>query len=167
MPEVSRVFVNHRIAAQDSVKAVKDHYVKLLSPWAWKNGLNLDAFEGLAHIHEASARSAAKLTSTYDLEPSPVSPTADPCYEILCRTIHQTFGKDVEVVPDILAGNTDTRYYWRLTPNIYRMTPYRAGHDPRGTRMHTVDERMPIRGLHEMVDFYMILIKETDKFRRK
>ena len=65
----------------------------------------------------------------------------------------------------MLTGNTDTRYYWDLSPQIYRMSPWRASHDPRGTRMHTVDERMPIKGLMEMVHFYHEFIRIVDEVR--
>jgi len=63
-------------------------------------------------------------------------------------------------------GNTDTRYYWDLSPQIYRWSPWRASHDPRGTRMHTVDERMPIKGLVEMVKFYHEFIRVLDEVQR-
>jgi Gly-Xaa carboxypeptidase len=45
------------------------------------------------------------------------------------------------------------------------MSPWRASHDPRGTRMHTVDERMPIKGLMEMVHFYHEFIRVVDEVR--
>ena len=64
-----------------------------------------------------------------------------------------------------LSGNTDTRYYWGLSKHIYRMSPWRASHDPRGSRMHTVDERMPVKGLLEMVRFYYELICVVDEKR--
>ena len=45
----------------------------------------------------------------------------------------------VVVTGDIMTGNTDTRFYWSLSRNIYRWSPSRAG----GTlNIHTVDERI-------------------------
>jgi Gly-Xaa carboxypeptidase len=45
------------------------------------------------------------------------------------------------------------------------MSPWRASHDPRGSRMHTIDERMPIKGLMEMVHFYHEFIRILDEVR--
>jgi Gly-Xaa carboxypeptidase len=64
------------------------------------------------------------------------------------------------------SGNTDTKYYWKLSSQIYRMSPWRASLDPRGTNMHTVDERMPVEGLLEMVKFYHEFIRVVDEKRR-
>lgn len=45
----------------------------------------------------------------------------------------------VVVAGDIMTGNTDTRFYWSLSENIYRWSPSRAGGS---FNIHTVDERI-------------------------
>ncbi len=45
------------------------------------------------------------------------------------------------------------------------MSPWRASLDPKGTNMHTVDERMPIEGMVEMVRFYHEFIRVVDEMR--
>lgn len=62
-------------------------------------------------------------------------------------------------------GNTDTKYFWKLSSQIYRMAPWRAKLDPRGTRIHTVDERMPVEGMLEMIRFYHEFIRVVDEKR--
>ncbi|EXJ89211.1 hypothetical protein A1O3_02277 [Capronia epimyces CBS 606.96] len=172
LPENVTALVNHRIAIQDSVQDVKDHYIQLLAPWAEKWNFNLDAFGERRQAKNIPCRSSAvteggtlTLTAQYELESSPVSEWEDPRFRWLASTIKGVFGDNVVVAPELLSGNTDTRYYWNLSPQIYRMSPWRASHDPRGTRMHTVDERMPVKGLMEMVRFYHEFIRTVDEMR--
>lgn len=157
--------VNHRIAPHDSVRIVKDHYICLLCPWAEKHRLAVHGF-GEVLSEPENPTGILTLTSEYDLDPSPISDSSDPRFELLAGTIRGVFGEHTIVCPTILLGNTDTRYYWDLTNQIYRMSPWRASHDPRGTRMHTVDERMPIDGLMEGVNFYHSFILNVDEYRR-
>ena len=156
--------VNHRIAPHDSVRVVKDHYISLLSPWSKKHNLSVHAF-GETILDPPNSAGTLTLTSAYDLDPSPISNPADPRFDLLAGTIRGVFGQDVLVSPTLLLGNTDTRYCWGLTDQIYRMSPWRQSHDPRGTRMHTVDERMPIAGLVEMAQFYNAFVLNVDEFR--
>jgi Gly-Xaa carboxypeptidase len=156
--------VNHRIALQDSVRIVKDHYISLLTPWANTHNIAVDAF-GESISQPTHPFGTLTLTSDYDLDPSPISDANNRWFHLLAGTIRTVFGKDVIVAPTVLLGNTDTRYYWDLSSNIYRMSPWRQAHDARGTRMHTVDERMPIAGLIEMVKFYHAFILNVDEYR--
>lgn len=164
LPESAYAMVNHRIAPHDSVRILKDHYISLLAPWAKKHQLAVHAF-GENISQPESALGTLTLTSDYDLDPSPISDPTDPRFELLAGTIRGIFGDHIVVSPTILLGNTDTRYYWDLATQIYRMSPWRASHDPRGTRMHTVDERMPIDGLMEGVRFYLAFILNIDEYR--
>jgi len=174
LPENASVVVNHRIALHDSVRGVKDYYIALLTPWARKWQFNLDAFgtedrnrrDSTLHSDNNTDCGDVTLTAQYELESSPVSDPDDERFRWLAGTIKGVFGDDVVVAPELLTGNTDTRYYWDLSSQIYRMSPWRASHDPRGTRMHTVDERMPIKGLLEMVRFYHEFIRVMDEVRR-
>ncbi|KIW78846.1 hypothetical protein Z517_08685 [Fonsecaea pedrosoi CBS 271.37] len=172
LPENASVLVNHRIAIQDSVQAVKGHYIDLLAPWAQERGFKLHAFGEKAQCENNKVTRPGNntadcgdltLSAHYELESSPVSCAEDARFRLLAGTIKGVFGNDVVVAPELLTGNTDTRYYWDLSSQIYRMSPWRASHDPRGTRMHTVDERMPIKGLMEMVHFYHEFIRVVDE----
>ncbi|RFU28793.1 hypothetical protein B7463_g7549, partial [Scytalidium lignicola] len=164
LPESAYALVNHRIAPHDSVQVVKDHYLSILMPWAKKHKLSVYAF-GKNLSQSCDVHAALVLTSDYDLDPSPITDSNDQRFKLLADTIRGVFGDNVVVTPTLLLGNTDTRYYWDLSNQIYRMSPWRANHDPRGTRMHTVDERMPIAGLMEMVRFYHTFILNVDEYR--
>ena len=62
-------------------------------------------------------------------------------------------------------GNTDTKFYWKLSPQIYRINPYSGKWDAKGWRIHTVDERMPVDGMLEMVRFYCRFVRVVDEQR--
>ena len=157
--------MNHRIAPQDSIRSLKEHYISILGPWAKSTNVSLRAF-GSQITKPSASEVSLTLTSHYELEPSPVSDHEDSRFGWLADTLREVFGEKVIVAPTLLSGNTDTRYYWSLSSQIYRMSPWRAAHDPRGTRMHTVDERMPVKGLMEMVRFYHAFVCKVDNSRR-
>ena len=50
--------------------------------------------------------------------------------------------RDVLVAPGMMTGNTDTRYYWKLSKHIFRYNHHFGGTspDPRRNGVHTVDE---------------------------
>lgn len=57
----------------------------------------------------------------------------------------------VVVSGDIMTGNTDTRFYWSLTENIYRWSPSREG---AALNIHTVDERVRLDAHLEAIMLY-------------
>ncbi|MAD84975.1 MAG: hypothetical protein CL912_18610 [Deltaproteobacteria bacterium] len=163
LPETAHIIVNHRIAVEESVRTVKDYYVRHLSPLAkqWNFGL-----QGFGQKASGNFKATITVAGHDALEPSPTSNTEDERFDWLTGTIRGVFGKDVVVAPVLLTGNTDTKFYWKLSSQIYRWSPWRASLDPRGTMMHTVDERMPVEGLLEMVRFYREFIRVVDEKRR-
>ena len=80
-----------------------------------------------------------------------------------------TEGKEdgITVVPSIMQGNTDTRYMWKLTKNIFRFGPGSLLEDPTGlgstNGVHTVNEHYHSEGLVKAVNFYKTLILAMDQ----
>ncbi len=92
-------------------------------------------------------------------EPSAISDTESPSYKSLERTIRELF-PDVIVAPSLVLGGTDSRYYGKLTDNIYRFIPYRFTSDDLH-RVHGTDERLGIENFVEVIRFYARLIMNT------
>lgn len=155
--------VNHRIAVEESVQTVKDHYVRLLSPLAKKWNFSIQGFGQKASLNTLGTITVVGHDA---LEPSPTSDPTDERFDWLTGAIRGVFGESVIVAPVLLTGNTDTKFYWKLSSQIYRWSPWRGSLDPRGTMIHTVDERIPIEGLLEMVRFYHDFIMVVDEKRR-
>ena len=119
LPETVSVVVNHRIAVQDSVQAVKDHYIHLLSPWAKRWNFNVHAFGQHRQRNTAALRSPSNvdsgdltLTAHYELESSPVSDPEDARFRWLSGTIRGVFGDDVVVAPELLSGKSIIGHLW-------------------------------------------------------
>ncbi|KAI5999721.1 hypothetical protein EDD15DRAFT_76890 [Pisolithus albus] len=108
------------------------------------------------------------------LEPAPTTPfegdDAMP-YQILSGSIKTAFNRhrnvegddDVIIVsPGIMPGNTDTKFYWNLSPHIFRYGHIRT----MGTllpNVHTVNEAMSIDNFVEIIRFITTLIMNVDE----
>ncbi|KAG2145101.1 hypothetical protein DEU56DRAFT_788792 [Suillus clintonianus] len=176
LPEQAWAVVNHRISTQSSVTATKQRDTELLTSLASQFNLSYTAFG--ARITDADAPAFGTLTLseayTHGLEPAPVSPTGHDAvpYQILSGTIraaynsHRGLSDDDSLIisPGIMSGNTDTRYYWKLTEHIFR---YGHTDGARGgsiiSGVHTVNEAIKITNFVEMIRFFTTLILNVDE----
>lgn len=94
------------------------------------------------------------------IEPAPVSPFDSDAYKTFTGTIKQVLGEDIIVAPSLMTVTTDTKYYWDLSKNIYRLSPIR---EEGRANAHTVDERVGIKEHIEAVKFYAQLILNGDR----
>ncbi|KAI1816952.1 peptidase family M20/M25/M40 [Poronia punctata] len=178
MPEYVKVGVNHRIAPQDSIKAVKANILDQIKPIVDKYSLAVKAFDGeesnpdfdlgmgfengvINPMYEVEYNGTLVLTSSQPTLVTPISPSTGEVWDVFSGTIQHSFAFDGKVVPvgELMTGNTDTRHYLNLTPNIYRWVPMRQGHS---LGAHTVDERIDIENHLEVVRFYYDLIRNFD-----
>jgi len=59
-----------------------------------------------------------------------------------------------------MTGNTDTRYYWALTRNIFRFTPMNR---EKSLYLHTVDERLWFNDHIDAIWFFHELVRSYDE----
>ncbi|KAI1466437.1 carboxypeptidase s [Daldinia caldariorum] len=164
LPERTRVLVNHRVNVGDHPSDVQKKLVKIAEQIASKHNLTVHAFKDEP---ETPRSITLKLNSKADtLEPAPVTPTAvdgvTP-YSVLSGTTRALYGEKLLVSPGIMAGNTDTRYYWDLTKHIFRYGP---GWDPEQEGfdgVHTVDEKLSIFAHIKGVQWYSLFIRNMDE----
>lgn len=162
LPESVYAIVNHRISMQSSVKEVEDHLITLLTPLTKSLPATLIAFDKKISSPTINPRNTTIILSTTPdtLDPAPVSPVSSPTWSILGSTTKLSFGGDVVLAPSLMTGNTDTRFYWPLSRDIWRFTPIRAG--GRGNA-HTVDEFVRGRDHVQCFGFYVRLIRGADE----
>lgn len=148
---------------ESSVKDVQDHLVDLLLPLTQSFPAKFIAFDKIIYSpsHSDNPRNTTvTLSTTPDtLNPAPVSPKTTWAWKILQSTIKHVFGGDVIIAPSLMTGNTDTKYYWGLTRDIWRFSPVRE--NGRGNA-HTVDEFIKARDHLETFGFYVNLIRSAD-----
>ncbi|KAJ6621352.1 hypothetical protein B0H10DRAFT_2163162 [Mycena sp. CBHHK59/15] len=177
LPEQAYALVNHRINTQSSVGETMAHDAALLKSLAHKFNLTYNAF-GVAMSEEgAPAIGTLTLKDAYgtSLEPAPVSPIsgdASAPYQLLSGTIKATYNAHrsltasdaISVAPGMSTGNTDTRYYWKLSRSIFRYNHKNSiGTKDRLSGVHTVNESMGVDALLEMIRFFTTLILNADE----
>ena len=65
------------------------------------------------------------------------------------------------VVPGLIGGGTDARYFYDVSDDVYRFYPIRIGPDSM-TRFHGIDEKIAKDNYKEMIVFTYNLIKRFD-----
>jgi carboxypeptidase PM20D1 len=90
-------------------------------------------------------------------EPSIVSNTGVPAYQLFVKTIRQVC-PDVLAGPYLVLGGTDARHYEGVTSNIYRFTPIRLGKGDTAM-LHGANERIGVENFGEVCRFYVQLIR--------
>ncbi|KAI5124192.1 hypothetical protein M0805_005043 [Coniferiporia weirii] len=170
LPEQAWAVVDHRIATQSTVAAVKERDARLLSDLAVEFNLTYNAFGQNIHNGGNGALTLSDAFGTA-LEPAPVTPTDGAPYRLLSGTIRATYNshrgfanEEVQVAPGIMTGNTDTRYYWQLTKHIFRYNHHNlfsSGAIPGG--VHTVNESIVVDDFVEMIRFFATLILNVDE----
>ncbi|KAG7444316.1 carboxypeptidase S [Guyanagaster necrorhizus] len=178
LPEQAYAVVNHRISTLSSVGKTEAHDTATVRKLAHKFNLTFTAFG--ESISEVGAPSKGSLTLSdafgTALEPAPRTPLygdeAVP-WRLLSGTIKSTYnahrsitGKDnIAVGPGMSTGNTDTKFYWKLTPHIFRYNHKNSGYGPnRLSGVHTVNENMSVDALLEMIRFFTTLILNADEY---
>ncbi|KAK3078137.1 hypothetical protein LTS18_008350 [Coniosporium uncinatum] len=163
LPERTSAIINHRInigeAPKDAAKHV-EHFARMV---AEKYNLTLHAYDDVKESPSSISLSMADTT----LDVAPVTPTnvdEETAYMILSGTTRALYGEDLVVTPAIMTGNTDTRYYWALTKNIFRFGP---GYDPEDEgglgNIHTVDEHISVVNHINSVKWFSLFVRNMDE----
>ena len=90
----------------------------------------------------------------------PQSPLDSPFYTSLERLIRQSFDNP-PVTPYLMLGGADACHYARICPNVYRFSPLRVNMEER-KGVHGDNERIPVKDLGRMVQFFVQLIQRWD-----
>jgi carboxypeptidase PM20D1 len=91
-------------------------------------------------------------------EPSPVSPSDGPAYELVARTIADVF-PDAVVTPYVMMAATDSRFFSGVCPHVYRFAPFRMTKAQRES-IHSYDEHLGVDDLLAGVGWYRRLLED-------
>jgi carboxypeptidase PM20D1 len=136
LPSQARAVVNFRILPGDSIAGVVDHVRRVI------DDLRVDV--GVVGIAT---------------EPSQVSPTNTDAWALLERSIRQVYS-DAVVVPYLVLGGTDSRYFRDLTPNVYRFAGIRLDAEDL-SRFHGTNERIAVASYLEGIRFLAQLLRNA------
>jgi hypothetical protein len=91
-------------------------------------------------------------------DPSPLADINTPQFSRLEHLIRSAF-PGVKVVPNVVTGGTDARYFTALTRNCFRFSPYFLTREDLNT-VHGIDERLSVVNAGRMAAFYQMLIQQ-------
>ncbi|KAF9011800.1 hypothetical protein BDQ17DRAFT_1420214 [Cyathus striatus] len=175
LPEEAWAVVNHRVSVSSSIESVQQHDTNLLQELAEKFNLTYKAFG--VYVTQEGTPSQGNLTIDnafhVGLSPAPITPTgpdASP-YMVFAGSIKAAYhahrpseNSSLPVAPGMMTGNSDTRYYWKITPYIFRYN-HRKAQDNNNVLagIHTVNESIVVDTFLEMIRFFLSVILNADE----
>lgn len=132
LAEQTEAIVNIRIAIDSSVAEVTEH------------------------VRRAIRDERVVIELLHPTEPSPVSPTSGPAWELIKETIEETYPGTI-VTPYVMLGASDSRHYTRISDHVYRFSPFEMSTEERGA-LHAKNERIRVSTFLKGVGFYTRLI---------
>jgi carboxypeptidase PM20D1 len=137
LPSSARAIVNFRLFPGDSLETVVDHVTRVVDD------------ERVKITPAGGVRSAASV----------VSDLGAPAGQLLAETIRQSFGA-LPVVPILIPGGTDARYFRDISGGTFGFTPIAMpAEDVR--RAHGLDERISAAAYLDGVRFYVRLLENA------
>ncbi|MDX1315309.1 MAG: M20 family peptidase [Eudoraea sp.] len=134
IPTVAEATINFRILPGETIESVQEHIENTISD-------------------KVRVETVGFLTN-----PSPVSEIDSEAFKTLEMTIRSLFPESV-VVPGLIGGGTDARYFYDISDDVYRFYPIRLGPDS-WSRFHGIDEKISKENYREIIRFTYHLIKE-------
>jgi len=133
IPTVGKATINFRILPGETIESVKEHIQETIG-----DGIKVEI-------------------AGFSTNPSPVSGIDSDAFKNLEKTIRSVFPEAI-VVPGLIGGGTDARYFYDVSDDVYRFYPIRIGPDSM-TRFHGIDEKIGKDNYKEMITFTYNLIK--------
>lgn len=134
IPTVAEATINFRILPGETIESVQQHIESSIS-----NKIKVEPVGFLTN-------------------PSPVSGIDSEAYKTLEKTIRGMFPNSI-VVPGLVGGGTDSRYFYDVSDDVYRFYPIRIGPENL-TRFHGIDEKISKDNYKEIIEFSYQLIKK-------
>ena len=133
IPTVAEATINFRILPGETIESVKAHIVNTVSD-------------------KVRVEEVGFLTN-----PSPVSSVESENFKILEQTIRDIYPNSI-VVPGLVGGGTDARYFYDISDDVYRFYPIKLAPDSM-SRFHGIDEKISKENYMEIITFSYHLIK--------
>ena len=133
LPEIATATVNARLLQGDTVEGVKS-YLESLMP----NGVEVIPLAGRA--------------------PQSVPNVESRELNIVREVLRDIYGENILVIPSLMAGGTDSRFYADIADNVFRFSALYQTADY--GEIHQVDERIPVNVLASGVEFFREFLRQ-------
>ena len=137
IPTIAEATINFRILPGETIESVKQHITNTIS-----NKINVESVGFLTN-------------------PSPVSSIDSENFKILEKIIRDMFPNSI-VVPGLVGGGTDARYFYEISDDVYRFYPTRIGPNSM-KRFHGIDEKISKDNYKEIIEFSYHFIKRVNQ----
>ncbi len=137
LPNEARGVVNFRLIPGETFDSVKEHVISVIDD----EDITISDYGPI------------------QVPPSMVSPVNSPNYRDLQQAIMDQF-QDLYVMPYLVTGATDSRYFTGITDQIYRFSPVEFSMDDMGI-IHGTGEKISIESYLGTIDFYVHLIQKS------
>jgi carboxypeptidase PM20D1 len=115
----------------------------------------------LEHVRRTIGDDRVQVSVVEQSEPSPVSPVDDDAFRLIETTIEEVF-PDAVPAPYVMMAATDSRFFCRICPRVYRFAPLRMTKAQRES-IHSYDEHLAVDALVEGVRWYQRLIERLPR----
>lgn len=136
IPTLAEATINFRILPGETIASVQEHIEAVVSP-----AIRVEPVGFLTN-------------------PSPVSSVDSEGFQVLQKTIRALFPGTV-IVPGLVGGGTDARYFYEVSDDVYRFYPLRMGAQSI-ERFHGIDEKITKSNYAEMIGFTYQFIKNLE-----
>ena len=135
LPTRATAVINFRILPGETVESVQKRVIELIND------------------------NRVEVTHEYGTNPSPVSPVDSRGYGMIAGII-KGMDENILVAPYMVRGGTDAKYFYSLSPNVYRFLMIRV--NPETMKyVHGIDERVPVEDYLQAIRFYYHLIRQS------
>jgi carboxypeptidase PM20D1 len=135
LPTRATAVINFRILPGETVESVTQHVVNTIDD------------------------ERVVVTSEFGTNPSPVSPVESRGFQLIAKTI-RGMDSNVLVAPYMVRGGTDAKYFYSVSPNIYRFMMLRIEPSTVGY-IHGIDEHVRADSYLEAVRFNYHLVRQS------
>jgi carboxypeptidase PM20D1 len=109
------------------------------------------------YVKQTIADDRIQLTlGNFNSEPSPVSDPERAAYLTIEQSIKEIY-PNLIVVPNLVLGATDGRYYYEICDNVYRFLPLKITQE-NITAIHGVNEKIQVEEFADIIRFYRQLL---------
>ena len=115
-----------------------------------------DTAEGLLRHFRALLPDGVCVRQLNGMDPEPAGRTDGPLLPMIGEAVRAATGKETLVIPSLLAGGTDAKYYSPICDQVFRFGGFLM--DERWGAAHGIDEKIPCDALETGVRFFRELL---------
>ena len=117
--------------------------------------------EALKHDLDTIGDPRVQYQVLFCIEPTAISSTTSLGYQMIEHATLQVFPDSIPI-PSVMLAMSDSRFYERVSRNIYKYLPFKITNEDL-KRFHGLDERISVKSYEDLINFYFLLIENTDQ----